>query len=118
MSRLDSLIWLLLGFAQLLIGAMIGGNDKILLDMLSLLLQGTGGSSVLLGLYFLIFLARHQKEFADSYSKVERATLVRNEKTGILELTDHSTLGSKAFWYAIPVGLTFISAVAWLGTRG
>jgi len=116
MSRLDSLIWLLLGFAQLLIGAMIGGDP--ILDLLATLLQGTGYSSVLLGLYFLIFLARHQKEFADSYSKVERATLVRNEKTGILELTDHSTLGSKAFWYAIPVGLTFISAVAWLGTRG
>jgi len=118
MSRLDSLIWLLLGFAQLLIGAAIGGNDKILLDLLAALLQGTGYSSVLLGLYFLIFLARHQKEFANSYSKVERASLVRNEKTGVLELTDHSTLGSKAFWYAIPVGLTFISAVAWLGTRG
>ena len=118
MSRLDSLIWLLLGFAQLLIGAAIGGNDKILLDLLATLLQGTGYSSVLLGLYFLIFLARHQKEFANSYSKVERATLVRNEKTGVLELTDHSTLGSKAFWYAIPVGLTLISAVAWLATRG
>ncbi len=116
MGRVDSLIWLLLGFAQLLMGAAIGGDP--ILDMLSLLLQGTGGSSVLLGLYFLIFLARHQKEFADSYSKVERATLVRNEKTGILELKDHASLGSKAFWYAIPVGLTFISAVAWLGTRG
>jgi hypothetical protein len=116
MSRLDSLIWLLLGFAQLLMGAAIGGDP--ILDMLSLLLQGTGGSSVLLGLYFLIFLARHQKEFANSYSKVERATLVRNEKTGILELKDHASLGSKAFWYAIPIGLTFISAVAWLGTRG
>ena len=116
MGRVDSLIWLLLGFAQLLMGAAIGGDP--ILDMLSLLLQGTGGSSVLLGLYFLIFLARHQKEFANSYSKVERATLVRNEKTGILELKDHASLGSKAFWYAIPVGLTFISAVAWLGTRG
>lgn len=116
MGRVDSLIWLLLGFAQLLMGAAIGGDP--ILDMLSLLLQGTGGSSVLLGLYFLIFLARHQKEFADSYSKVERATLVRNEKTGILELKDRASLGSKAFWYAIPVGLTFISAVAWLGTRG
>ena len=116
MGRVDSLIWLLLGFAQLLMGAAIGSDP--ILDMLSLLLQGTGGSSVLLGLYFLIFLARHQKEFADSYSKVERATLVRNEKTGILELKDRASLGSKAFWYAIPVGLTFISAVAWLGTRG
>jgi hypothetical protein len=86
--------------------------------MLSLLLQGTGGSSVLLGFYFLIFLARHQKEFANSYSKVERATLVRNEKSGVLELKDDASLGSKAFWYAIPIGLTFISAVAWLGTRG
>jgi hypothetical protein len=116
MGRIDSLIWLLLGFAQLLMGAAIGGDP--ILDMLSLLLQGTGGSSVLLGLYFLIFLARHQKEFANSYSKVERATLVRNDKTGILELKDRSSLGSKAFWYAIPIGLTFISAFAWLGTRG
>ena len=116
MGRIDSLIWLLLGFAQLLMGAAIGGDP--ILDMLSLLLQGTGGSSVLLGLYFLIFLARHQKEFANSYSKVERATLVRNEKSGVLELKDDASLGSKAFWYAIPIGLTFISAVAWLGTRG
>ena len=116
MGRVDSLIWLLLGFAQLLMGAAIGGDP--ILDMLSLLLQGTGGSSVLLGLYFLIFLARHQKEFANSYSKVERAVLVRNEKTGVLELKDRASLGSRAFWYAIPIGLTFISAVAWLGTRG
>ncbi len=116
MSRLDSLIWLLLGFAQLLLGAAIGGDP--ILDLLATLLQGTGYSSVLLGLYFLVFIARHQKEFANSYSKVERATLVRNEKTGVLELKEHSSLGSKAFWYAIPIGLTFISAVAWLGTRG
>jgi hypothetical protein len=112
MSRLDSLIWLLLGFAQLLVGAAIGGDP--ILDLLAALLQGTGYSSVLLGLYFLIFLARHQKEFANSYSKVERTTLVRNEKTGVLELKASSTLGSKAFWYAIPVGLTLLSAVVYL----
>ena len=62
MARVDSLIWLLMGFAQLLIGKQLLAADPTM-ALIGALLQGTGGSSVMLGIYFLIFLTRHQKEF-------------------------------------------------------
>ena len=55
MARIDSLIMVMLGLAQLLIGDAIG------LEFLSILLQGTGGGTIVMGIYFLIFLSRHQK---------------------------------------------------------
>ena len=111
MARVDSLIFFLIGFAQLLLAGQMGGDP--LLNLLSLFLQGTGGSTLVLGLYFLIFVARHQKDFEESYSKIEKSTLIRNEQTGELELKDTTPITNKLLWYAGPVGLTLFSALVW-----
>jgi hypothetical protein len=114
MARVDSLIWFLAGFAQLLVAGAVGGDP--VLDFLSIILQGTGGSSLILGLYFLIFIARHQKEFTDTYSKIEKSTLMRSDHSGELEIVDTTPAVNKALWYAGPIVLTFISAIFWLST--
>lgn len=114
MARVDSLIFFLLGFAQLLLGGQITGDP--LLDALGIFLQGTGGSSLVLGIYFLMFVARHQKEFNDSYSKTEKTTLVRDEQTGQLVLKDTTPTANKLLWYAGPIGLTLLSALVWLAS--
>jgi len=114
MARLDSIIFFLLGFAQLLLGGQMAGDP--ILGLLGLILQGTGGSSLLLGVYFLIFVARHQKEFNDSYSKIEKTTLVRDEQTGQLVLKDTTPTANKLLWYAGPIGLTLLSALVWLAS--
>ena len=114
MARVDSLIWFLAGFAQLLVAGAVGGDP--VLDFLSIILQGTGGSSLILGLYFLIFIARHQKEFTDTYSKIEKSTIMRNDHTGELEIVDTRPAVNKALWYAGPIVLTFISAIFWLSS--
>ncbi len=114
MARVDSLIWFLAGFAQLFVAGAVGGDP--VLDFLSIILQGTGGSSLILGLYFLIFIARHQKEFTDTYSKIEKSTLLRNPQTGEIEIVDKTPTVNKALWYAAPIALTFISALFWLSS--
>lgn len=114
MARVDSLIFFLLGFAQLLLGGQITGDP--LLDALGIFLQGTGGSSLVLGIYFLMFVARHQKEFNDSYSKTEKTTLVRDGQTGQLVLKDTTPTANKLLWYAGPIGLTLLSALVWLAS--
>jgi hypothetical protein len=114
MARVDSLIFFLIGFAQLLLAGQMGGDP--LLNILSIILQGTGGSTLVLGLYFLLFVARHQKEFTESYSKIEKSTLMRNDQTGQLELTDTTPAANKLLWYAGPVGLTLFSALVWMSS--
>ena len=114
MARVDSLIFFLIGFAQLLLAGQMGGDP--FLNILSLFLQGTGGSTLVLGLYFLIFVARHQKEFTESYSKIEKTTLLRNDQTGQLELTVTTPTANKLLWYAGPVGLTLFSALVWISS--
>ena len=90
----------------------MGGEP--LLNHLSKFLQGTGGSTLVLGLYFLLYVARHQKDFEESYSKIEKSTLLRNEQTGELELMDTTPMTNKLLWYAGPVGLTLFSALVWM----
>ncbi|DAC67977.1 TPA: hypothetical protein HA325_00040 [Candidatus Thalassarchaeaceae archaeon] len=114
MARVDSLIFFLIGFAQLLLAGQMGGDP--FLEILSIFLHGTGGSTLVLGLYFLLFVARHQKEFTASYSKIEKSTLMRNDQTGQLELTDTTPTANKLLWYAGPVGLTLFSALVWISS--
>ncbi len=112
MARVDSLIFFLLGFAQLILGGAIASDPVF--AILGTILQGTGGSSVVLGLYFLLFIARHQKEFEDTYSKLEKTTIVRDPVTGELTVRDATPTASKLLWYAGPVGLTLLSALVWM----
>ncbi|HIK99709.1 MAG: hypothetical protein CXT72_02440 [Methanobacteriota archaeon] len=112
MARVDSLIWLLMGFAQLLIGKQLLADPTM--EVIGALLQGTGGSSVMLGIYFLIFLSRHQKEFNQQYLKSENASLVRNVETGELEIIDDSAIMKKNLWYLVPIIFTAFGAISWL----
>lgn len=113
MARVDSLLWFMLGIGQLLIGSQLGSSGA-LLELLSILLNVTGGSSLMLGIYFLIFLARHEKEFSEVYSKMEKTEFIRDGSGKILDVADKTPTAVKAVWYAIPVLMTFLGALAWL----
>ena len=106
MARVDSLIWFMAGFAQLFVGSEIGSG-------LGTILEVTGGSSVLLGLYALVFVARHHKEFTESYSKLEKTTMTRDDQ-GRIHRIDESDQVKRAVWYAVPIILTFFAALGWL----
>ena len=94
------------GFAQLFVGSEIGPG-------LGTILEVTGGSSVLLGLYALVFVARHHKEFEASYSKLEKTTMTRDDQ-GRIHRIDDSDQVKRAVWYAVPIILTFFAALGWL----
>ncbi len=68
----------------------------------------------MLGIYFLIFLARHEKEFSEVYSKMEKTEFIRDETGRILDMADKTPKAVRAIWYAIPVLMTFLGALAWL----
>jgi hypothetical protein len=106
MARVDSLIWFMAGFAQLFVGSEIGSG-------LGTILEVTGGSSVLLGLYALVFVARHHKEFEASYSKLEKTTMTRDDQGRIRRIDDGDQV-KRAVWYAVPIILTFLAALGWL----
>ena len=107
MARVDSLILVMLGIAQILIGS------STTLEFLALLLQGSGGGTIVMAIYFLIFIGKHQKEFDGAYSKLEKTNLIRNEN-GELEFQDANTVVTRVIWYVIPVGLTIIGMIVWL----
>ena len=113
MARVDSLLWFMLGIGQLLLGSQLGSSG-VLLELLSILLNVSGGSSLMLGIYFLIFLARHEKEFSEVYSKMEKTEFIRDESGRILDVTDKTPKAVRAIWYAIPVLMTVLGALAWL----
>ena len=106
MARVDSLIWFMAGFAQLFVGSSLD-------SLLGTVLEVTGGSSVLLGIYALIFVARHHKEFEASYSKLEKTTMTRDDQ-GRIRRIDDSDQVKRVVWYAVPIILTFLAALGWL----
>ena len=50
MARIDSLILVMLGVAQMLIG------NSVTLEFIGVLLQGTGGGTIVMAIYFLCLL--------------------------------------------------------------
>ena len=112
MARSDSITWFMLGVAQLLLGEAL--LDAGASEMLAQMIQLSGGGTIALGIYFLLFLARHESEFAQAYSKAEKMVLEVNPDTGQKELIDDSPKALKAAWYAVPIGMTFIGLMAWL----
>jgi len=108
MARVDSLIFFLTGFAQLIIAS------EIETALVAAILQGTGSGSLALGVYFLIFVARNHKEFSGRYSKSEKTVLIRDEQTGDLKRVDSTPTASKALMYGGPIALTFLAALFWL----
>ena len=112
MARSDSALFFLAGFTQLLIGSELASIDPAL-AILGAVLEVTGGSSVLVGIYLLFFVARHHKEFTESYNKLERATMVRGD-SGRLQRVDPLPVKRTVTNVVIPRILAFIAAMAWL----
>ena len=111
MARSNSPLFFLAGFTQLYIGSALG--DDTALALLGAILEVTGGSSVLVGLYLLIFVARHHKEFSESYNKIENSVMSR-EDTGELHRVDPKPASTRLINVVIPSILAFIAAWAWL----
>ena len=112
MARSDSVLFFLAGFTQLLIGSELAAIDPTL-AILGAVLEVTGGSSVLVGIYLLIFVARHHKEFTESYNKLEKATMARGN-SGRLQRVDPLPVKRRITNVVIPGILAFIAAMAWL----
>lgn len=112
MARSDSALFFLAGFTQLLIGSELATFDPTL-AIVGTVLEVTGGSSVLVGLYLLIFVARHHKEFTQSYNKLEKATMARAD-SGRLKRVDPEPVSRRITNVIIPGILAFIAAMAWL----
>tara|TARA_Y100001960_G_C14113202_1_gene558462 strand:+ start:211 stop:555 length:345 start_codon:yes stop_codon:yes gene_type:complete len=112
MARRDSLTWFMMGIAQILIGdAIIEAGTS---ELMGQLIQWTGGGTIALGIYFLLFLARNESEFSEIYSKAEKTLLLTDPNTGNKELVDDSPKAIQAVWYSIPAAMTFIGLMAWL----
>ena len=116
MARSDSILWFILGVAQMLLGQALvdsaAGDASV--EFLANLIQISGGGTFALGIYFLIFLARHEDDFAAAYSKAEKTILQVDPDSGKKELVDDSPRAVKAAWYVIPIGMTFLGMVSWL----
>ena len=114
MARKDSLTWFMMGIAQILIGdAIIAAGTS---ELMGQLIQVSGGGTIALGIYFLLFLARNESEFTELYSKAEKTILQTNPATGRKELIDNSSKPVKAAWYTIPVVMTIFGLFQWLAT--
>ena len=109
MARADSVLFFLAGFTQLFIGTSISPE----MALLGAFLEVTGGSTVLVGLYLLIFVARHHKEFSESYNKIENSVMSR-ENTGALHRVDPKPASTRLINVVIPSILAFIAAWACL----
>lgn len=109
MARKDSLTWFMLGVAQILLGEAIvaNGGNEIIRNFIQL----SGGGTIAVGIYFLMFLARHEDEFTAAYNKAEKRILERDPESGQKVLVDASRPGVTAAWYTIPVVMTFIGLV-------
>lgn len=112
MARSDSILFFLAGFTQLFVGSELASLDPTL-AFLGVILEVTGGSSVLVGIYLLIFVARHHKEFSESYNKLEKATMARTD-SGRLGRVDPLPVKRRMTNVVIPGILAFIAAMAWL----
>ncbi len=113
MARSDSLTWFMMGIAQILIGEAIIDSPGTS-ELVGQIIQWSGGGTFALGIYFLLFVARNESEFSELYSKAEKTILQVDPATGKKTLVDDSPKAIKAAWYAIPVTMTFIGAMAWL----
>ncbi len=111
MARADSVLFFLAGFTQLFIGSSMAADPA--LALLGAILEVTGGSTVLVGLYLLIFVARHHKEFSESYNKIENSVMSR-EDTGQLHRVDPKPVSKTLTTVVVPSVLAFIAAMAWL----
>ena len=112
MARSDSMLWFILGFAQLIVANQAGGG---ILEFLELMLNITGGSSLVVGIYVLLYVAKHSEEFADAYSKFEKSELTRDEN-GSLTIRNGDSPVKKGVGIGISAAITVFAGIVWLAT--
>ena len=113
MARTDSMIWFLFGFAQLIIADVF--SDAAMLTIMEHFFNISGGGSLIIGLYVLLFMAKHSQDFADVYSKFEKSEVIR-KPDGNLEFVDGDSAVIKGASVVLPAILTIIAAITWLAT--
>ena len=64
---------------------------------------------------FLTSVGKYQKEFNDSYSKLEKTRLDRNDQ-GRIERVDDRTVVNRAGWWSVPIILMIIGSMNVLGS--
>lgn len=111
MARSDSILLGLFAIAQLMLWQFL--EDRTI-NLAGDLFGVTGATTALLGIYFLTSVGRYQKEFDNSYSKLEKTRLEKGED-GALQRVDNRTLTSKAGWWAVPIILIVIGSLQTLG---
>ncbi|MBU04040.1 MAG: hypothetical protein CMA58_03565 [Euryarchaeota archaeon] len=112
MARSDSMLWFILGFAQLIVANQAGGG---ILEFLELMLNITGGSSLVVGIYVLLYVAKHSEELADVYSKFEKSELTRDEN-GSLTIRNGDSPVKKGVGIGISAAITVFAGIVWLAT--
>ncbi|MBT3641649.1 MAG: hypothetical protein HOJ64_00365 [Euryarchaeota archaeon] len=113
MARTDSMIWFILGFAQLIFANLNYGEG--ILQTLEFFLNVTGGSSIMVGLYVLLFMAKHSQDFSDAYTKYEKSEVIRSDE-GNLVITDGDSVVAKGMGIIVPAIISVFAAIYWLST--
>lgn len=114
MARTDSMIWFILGFAQLIVANLNYGDG--ILQILEIFLNVSGGSSVMVGLYVLLFMAKHSQDFSDVYTKYEKSEVIRSDE-GNLVITDGDSVVAKGMGIIVPAILSVCAAIYWLASN-
>ena len=84
MARSDSIMIGLLAVAQLMLWQYLQDRG---VEAVAEIFGVTGGTTALLAIYFLTSVGKYQKEFNDSYSKLEKTRLDRETKGALRGLT-------------------------------
>jgi hypothetical protein len=112
MARSDSIMIGLLAVAQLMLWQFLQDEG---VEAVAEIFGVTGGTTALLAIYFLTSVGKYQKEFNDSYSKLEKTRLDRNDQ-GRVERVDDRTVVNRAGWWSVPVILMIIGSMNVLGS--
>ena len=111
MARSDSILLGLFAIAQLMLWQYLEDST---INLAGDLFGVSGATTALLAIYFLTSVGRYQKEFDDSYSKLEKTRLEKNED-GALERVDNRTLSRRAGWWSVPILLIVLGSMNVLG---
>ena len=112
MARTDSIMIGLLAVAQLMLWQYLQDQG---VEAVAEIFGVTGGTTALLAIYFLTSVGKYQKEFNDSYSKLEKTRLDRNDQ-GRIERVDDRTVVNRAGWWSVPIILMIIGSMNVLGS--
>ena len=112
MARSDSVMIGLLAVAQLMLWQYLQDQG---VNAVAEIVCVTGGTTALLAIYFLTSVGKYQKEFDNSYSKLEKTRLDRDDQ-GRITRVDDRTIVNRAGWWSVPIILMVIGSLDVLGS--